>query len=176
MKRIIFFLVVFIFAGVAAAQMQGHGMGKMGKAGKAGCDNFERGAHFGRAHRPGNILRHSEALELTDGQIDKIKSIRLSHHEAMIDLRADLKKLELHLHNEMHSDSPDKNRALSINSDIAELKGRVSEMKMNHRFDIREILTVEQVKKLDKLKTKCPPMGRGKGGHGIRHQDGCCGR
>jgi Spy/CpxP family protein refolding chaperone len=175
MKRIIIFLIVVLFAGTAVAQMHGHGKGQMGKPGKAGFSNCDRGDRFGKAHRPGNILRHAEALELTDQQIDKIKSMQLSNQEAMIDLRADLKKLELRLRSEMHSDSPDKNSVMSINAEIAKLKGQISEMRLSHFFELREILTADQVKKFGELKFEDRPMSQGKGAHGMRQRDGSCG-
>ncbi|MFH1700961.1 MAG: hypothetical protein ABIE07_10270 [Candidatus Zixiibacteriota bacterium] len=172
MKRTLILLIVVLFAGTAAAQMHGHGKGQMGEA---GCNKFGQGERFEKGHHPGNILRHAEALELTDQQIDKIKSMQLSNQEAMIDLRADLKKLELRLRSEMHSDSPDKNSMLSLNSEITKLKGQISEMRLRHRFELHDILTEDQIKKLDELKLEHPPKGMGQGGHGMgmRHRDGC---
>lgn len=163
MKRIVILLIVVVFTGTAAAQMHGHGMGQMGKMGfnKSDCGNrFE-----GKKHHA-NILMFADELGLNNQQIDNIKSMRLSHQEAMIDLRADLKKLQLRLRDAMHSDTPDKNGALALNADISKLKARLSEMMLSHKFEVHELLTPDQIEKLKQLKSERKLIERGQRGQG----------
>lgn len=174
MRRIIIIsaLALLVSASIATA----------GFRGQRGPDG--RGQDGGRGMRQGNVLAQANELGLTDDQVEKIKDLSYTHRAAMIDFRSQLEKARLEMHHEMQSDNPSQEKVLALTRQMNDIKGQMAEASTRHRFDVRGLLTAEQ---LDKLKTLQGPgrggpgmgMTRGQGGQGaggMRKRDGSCGR
>jgi len=142
----------------------------------------------GRGHGPRgecNMLG-CKALDLTDDQIAKIKDLNFAHRNKMIDLRASLEKAQLKMRHEMRADSPNKTAVLAAAKQVNAIKGQMAEERINNRFDLRGVLTADQLKKWDDQRGNCcggfgrgmgPGSGMGQGfGHGDmqRKRDGSC--
>lgn len=113
-------------------------------------------------------LLNCKALELTDDQIAKIKDLNFASRSKMIDLRASLEKAQLKMQHEMRAESPSKAAVLAAAKEVNTIKGQIGEERINHRFDLRGVLTADQLKKWDDCRGNCG----GRGGMGMR---GCCG-
>ncbi len=167
MKKVTILTVILLLIAASAAFAQ-HGRGFRGK----GDCGQERG--FGHKDGQGMLLRHAEALALTDDQITRIKDLGFNHKEALIDLQAEMKKLKLNMHREMTADNPDKDKVLSYTREMNKVKGQIAEMKVEHKFAVAGILTDEQKTKIKEMKMKgSESKGHGRRGmHGMGDQQG----
>lgn len=131
-------------------------------------------------------LLNCKALELTDDQIAKIKDLNFAHRNKMIDLQAALEKAQLKMQHEMRAETPNKAAVLAAAKEVNTIKGQIAEERINHRFDLRGVLTADQLKKWDDCRGNCggrcgmgmhgdsgPGMGHGRGDM-QRMRDGCC--
>lgn len=169
-----------------APMMQWFGKG-MGRGGKMGCgmmmgrDDDDMGPGMGM----GCNLLDCKDLNLTKEQIQKIKDINFAHRNAMIDLKAALAKAQLRMGQEMKSDSPDKAKALAAAREVNAAKGQMAEARITHMFNLRAVLTAEQLEKVKACMGggmcgggpmgagKCGGMMGGKGCGGAKAGSGC---
>ena len=165
MKRILILIGILVFvAGMNTAILAQHGHGMMAPRpdGPGQCD---RGDKMGNC----SILGCQKELELTDDQMAKIKAIDFAHQTAMIDLRASLEKAQLKKRQAAHADNPTKTDVLVATKEVNDIKGRIAETRVNHRFDLKAVLTAEQLEKWKGCQKqcagKCGPAGHGWEGH-----------
>lgn len=166
MKRILILTAILVFvAGMNTAILAQHGHGMMAPKADDGPGQWARGGKMGHC----SILGCQKELELTDDQLAKIEDLKFAHQNAMIDLRAGLKKAELKMKQEAHADNPSKAAILTATKEITDIKGRIAEARVNHRFDLRAVLTAEQLEKWKDCQKQCVGDcgrgGRGFGGH-----------
>ncbi len=119
-------------------------------------------------------------LNLTKEQTAKIKDLMFTNRTAMIDLKASMEKACLGMCREIQSPSPDRAKTLAVAREINAIKGKMQEARINNRFDIRAVLTPEQLEKYMSCQGECSSgkgmgcvkgMGCGKGGDGCKkHQ------
>lgn len=93
-------------------------------------------------------LLDCKELNLTKEQVQKIKDINFAHKNAMIDLKASLEKAKLRMGQEMKADSPDKARSLATMKEVHAVKGQMAEARITHMFNLRGVLTAEQLEKV----------------------------
>ncbi|MCP4566349.1 MAG: periplasmic heavy metal sensor [FCB group bacterium] len=160
MKKIIVLAMIAVFIAAPAVMAQvGPMFGQRGGhpgMGQRGFDGGERGMF--------DLRNCRKELDLSDDQMEKMETIRFEHQNQMIDIRADLKKAQLAKRHEMHSDNPDKNKILLIVKEVSDIKAKMAEMLVNHRFDMRDLLTQEQIDKLKECRMECRKDG-GRFGH-----------
>lgn len=101
-------------------------------------------------------------LNLTKEQTAKIKELMFANRTAMIDLKASMEKACLNMQREMQAPSPDRAKALATARDINAIRGKMQEARINNRFNIRGVLTPEQLEKYMSCQGECPP-GQGMG-------------
>ncbi|MDD4052201.1 MAG: Spy/CpxP family protein refolding chaperone [candidate division Zixibacteria bacterium] len=153
--------------GMGRGMMRGHGDDDMGP-GMGMCCN----------------LLDCKGLDLTKEQIQKIKDIMFAHKNAMIDLKAALEKAQLRMGQVMKSDSPDKAKALAAAREVNAAKGQMAEARITHMFNMRGVLTAEQLEKVKACMggmcgggpmgaAKCGGMAGGKGCGGAKAGLGC---
>lgn len=112
--------------------------------------------------------RFSDKLNLTEQQEDQIAELRSDFQLKMIDLNADLQKLELGLKNKVHTDDPDRNVIHKTVDKISAKKCEIQKFRLDHRLEVRSLLTDEQHKTFDSM-----PMMMHSGKHrGERVQHG----
>jgi len=125
----------------------------------------------------GKLFRMAEKLKLTDQQVEQIQEIKLRHDREMIRLKADLKLARLDLKEIMMKAKIDEKAALSKQDNISKVKASIDKTRLQHKLDIRRILTEDQFKQLQKMRMKHGPRGR-RGPHapgGFRGGPGCDG-
>ena len=101
-----------------------------------------------REHRQGKDYRMDlkERLNLTDEQENKIESLRLSHEEAMIKLRADLELKELEIRKIRSGDNLSRDEMIRITKEISAIKNEMALARVNHQMDVYDILDANQRK------------------------------
>ena len=155
----------------------------MGRGMMKGCGDDEMGMGMGMGMCC-NLLDCKD-LNLTKEQIQKIKDINFAHRNAMIDLKAALAKAQLRMGQEMKSDSPDKAKALAAAREVNAARGQMAEARITHMFNLRAVLTAEQLEKVKACMGggmcgggpmgagKCGGMMGGKGCGGAKAGSGC---
>jgi len=119
-------------------------------------------------------------LNLTKEQMAKAEAINFAHQKAMIDLKASLEKAQLNMHHEMNATSPDRAKVLAAAKEVNAIEAKMDEARINHRFDLRALLTPEQLAKYGDC---CKAFGGGMGcmkdrdmGRGMMMGGGCKGQ
>ncbi|MFC1550399.1 Spy/CpxP family protein refolding chaperone [Candidatus Neomarinimicrobiota bacterium] len=100
---------------------------------------------------PGNCANKGEhraklmdELNLTNDQQKQIDNLRESMQLKAIDMKADVQKLEIKLESEMKADNSSKKSIMAIADKLNAKRGELQRMHISHRFDVRQLLTVEQ--------------------------------
>lgn len=99
----------------------------------------------------------AEKLDLTSSQIDKIENIFQSHSMQIDNMDKELYKKEKEFKDILDStiDSKDKDsEAKFLSKEILKLKSDRKALKLDMLFGIRDVLSVDQRKKLKKLRSK----------------------
>ncbi len=86
----------------------------------------------------------------------------------MIDLKAELRKLELGMKEEMMKDSPGKNSMMKHVDKMMDLKGRMKKARVEMMFEARKIMPEDKWKMFIRHHMK-------RGMHGKGDRMGCCG-
>ncbi len=130
----------------------------------SGCAEMERG-HGHHNFQRGMGERHGEGfgfalkeLNLSEDQQNKIDDLNIKHKKEMIDLRADLKKMELEKHEAMKD--ADFSKAKSLTGNIFDKKAEIAKKRISLHEDIYKILTPEQREAAKKLHANRPAAGR----------------
>ncbi|MEZ5358651.1 MAG: hypothetical protein R3F48_07430 [Candidatus Zixiibacteriota bacterium] len=158
MKKVTIITVILLLVASAAVFAQQRGGGFRGKgdclAGNAGPGMRGQGNGQG-----GMLLAFADELELTEAQIKSIQDLNFKHREAMIDIRANLKKVRLNEQKEMMTGNPDKDKILFFTREINKIEGQIAEMRVEHQFAVHSVLTDEQNTKLMELRKNRPGQG-----------------
>ena len=88
--------------------------------------------------------QHWANLDLDENTLQKIKEIRLKHREKMIDLKSNIEKKELEIERVLMEEGLDKEKLLSVNEDIANLRNEVVQEMLELKIDIYEIIPVDK--------------------------------
>jgi Spy/CpxP family protein refolding chaperone len=111
--------------------------------------------------------RIAEALDLTDVQRDKLQAIRDGFTRKQIQMRADLAIARLDLAKVMRADLPTQSDVDAKVNAITRLQGDMMKASLAARLDARKVLTADQRKKLDDLRSqRMRGDGRGRGSRG----------
>ena len=119
--------------------------------------------------------RVRQELQLSDEQSQKIESISRDHQMREIDLRAEVEKQSLLLHQQMEAESPDTAQALAQVDKLSQARAQLEKSQVELVLAIRHILTAEQAKKLRELGPRAAMPGPGFGppeGPGAPPHDG----
>lgn len=154
--------------------MMGGGFGGPMGGGHTGrmMPGMMEGRGWGKGFRGDGSLLSCKALELTDDQISKVKELNFAHRNKMIDFQAALEKAQLNMQHAMRAESPNKATVLAAAKEVNSVKGQIAEERINHQFDLRGVLTADQLKKWDDCR------GNRGGRHGMGMGAGfgqCCG-
>ena len=91
-------------------------------------------------------INMKEKLNLTDEQVSKIESLRLSHQETTIKLKADLELKELELRKIKSSENMSRSEIINITKEINSIKNEMSLERVNHQMDVYDNLDQNQKK------------------------------
>lgn len=104
--------------------------------------------------------RIKKELDLTDGQVGKIRELVRSRREEMIDLKAVLEKRALALSDEVEQEDFDIQRALSVAEDFQMARSQLEKARLRLILEIRQILTRDQFLKLRALRREARILER----------------
>jgi Spy/CpxP family protein refolding chaperone len=118
--------------------------------GMSGC--FQGG--HGKSHGGGvkHLIQMRQALELTDAQVDKLKSIRKDSAKKKINHEAEMKTLHLELEDLLSDKNVDRKKVDSIIDKLGKLHGEMKKLSIHARLDSKNVLTADQKKKMEELK------------------------
>lgn len=100
------------------------------------------------------LLKFKGEIGLTEDQVAKIEKIEESFQEARIRKDADVEVLELKLRTYLKEDKIDRGKMEKMIRDIAKMRTDAQVDHINHLLDIKNILTPDQLKKIEQLKTE----------------------
>jgi len=129
---------------------------------------FAQGGMMGKMR--GGMGPMMMGLELTDDQEAKLAEMRVKNQIEMVDLKAQIKKLNLKIKQELMKDNPSKKEILALVDKINSIKARMAEKRVEHLFAMKGILTPEQ---WHKVALRFPAFHRG--GMGRKCAGGCRG-
>lgn len=142
----------------------GH-MGGMRMRGGWGSGGMMMGQGGGLLHG-----RLAEELDLTDVQRDKLQAIGDGLARKQIQMRADLAIARLDLSKLMRADLPTQSDVDAKVNAITRLQGDMMKASLTARLDSRKVLTADQRKKLDDMKSqRMRGDGRGRGSRDDSH-------
>jgi len=117
----------------------------------------------------GGLLRLADELDLTDAQRDKLQTLGDDLARKQIRMRADLAIARLDLAKLMRADAPTQADVDAKVNAVTRLQGDMMKANFAARLDARKVLTAEQRKKLEDLRSERMRGGRGDGrGRGPR--------
>lgn len=96
----------------------------------------------------------AEKLKLTPEQKEEIRNLQLNFEKEKIRLKADLKVARLELKELLREDKPVKNEVYRKIEQMGDLRVKLQKNRVDKRLAIKEILTPEQLEKLQTLKHK----------------------
>jgi len=118
-----------------------------------------------KAKKEAHHQKMMDELGLTPDQASKIKTIREQNHSQAKSIHDQLQGKRKNLMEYMSSDNADPNKAKSMQQDIDQLQGQLSDLRMNTWFEMKKNLTPEQLTKMQTLRDQ-HQQNRGQGGPG----------
>ena len=94
----------------------------------------------------GQPMHRMEGLNLNDEQKAKIAELRVKNQIEMVELRAEVKKLQLMIKQELMKPEPSKKQILALVDKINAVKEKIATKRVEHLFKVKSILTPEQWK------------------------------
>ena len=122
--------------------------GDANPSGQRGRNRGTFGEHKGSRGSVGFILQMREALELTDEQVAKLRSIKMDAEKKRIQQEADLKTLHLDLEDLLHQDKVNRGKVDSSIDKMGKLHGEMKKLGVHARLDAKAVLTSDQLKKV----------------------------
>ncbi len=95
-----------------------------------------------------------EQVKLSSSQIDQIENMFQSHSLQINDIDKKLSQKEGELKDMLNDPSAKNSEVKLLSKDVLKLKSERKELKLDMLFGIRDVLTVDQRKKLKQLKSK----------------------
>lgn len=128
------------------------------KAGQMRHPRMMRHAGFGILMAEKNLfpafilLKHKEEIGLTQDQVTKIEKMQELHKETFIRKQADIKVKELKFNSYLKEDQINRGKMETMIREIAKMKTDVQIAHINYLLDLKNLLTPEQVQKLEDFK------------------------
>jgi len=98
------------------------------------------------------LLRVKDEIGLTEEQVNKIEKMEVLYQESNIRKQADIKVKELKFHSYLKGDQIDRSKMEKMVRAIAKMRTNSIIDHINFLLDLRNILTPEQLKKIEDLK------------------------
>jgi Spy/CpxP family protein refolding chaperone len=98
------------------------------------------------------LLEHKEDIGLNQDQVAKIEKMQELHKETFIRKQADIKVKELKFKTFMKQDQVNRGKMETMIREIAKMKTDVQIAHINYLLDLKNLLTPEQIQKLEDFK------------------------
>lgn len=105
--------------------------------------------------------------DMTPEQMEKMDALRTALVKEMLPLRTDLRVKNIELDALWRADEPDAKKIIAKVKEIGDVREKMEITRINHRFEMRRLMTPEQRKAMKKMGMGRGMMGRGMG-HGMR--------
>ncbi len=157
-KKNFFFVVLLIILGLTIQAQES----------KKSWPNMIHSLRFGLYMAENNlfearfIMRLKNEIGLTSEQEGKLGNMMLTHDEAAIRRASDIKVLELKFASLLKNNRIDRREMEKMARAIGKLKTDLQVDHLNYLLDVRDILTTEQIQKIEKLKKEIPQHIRDK--------------
>jgi len=144
-KRLMILLValVLVISNLQAAP----GSPQMSRHMKYGIHMAEKNLFSGRM-----LLKMKDEIGLTEDQVAAIEKMRTAQKENRIQREADLKVLQLEFDSYLKEEKINRAKLEKMVREIAQLRTDMQIETINHLLDLRELLTAEQLSKIDEFK------------------------
>ena len=159
-KKIIFLLIMVLLLGTVSQAQDG----------KRLRPNLLNNLRFGLYMAENNlfearfILRLKTEIGLTSEQEMKIENLMLAYEENAIRRGSDIKVLELKFASLLKGNRIDRREMEKQAREIGKMKTDLQVGHLNYLLDVRDVLTAEQIQKLEKMKEKFRTLHREKMG------------
>ncbi|MCX6581698.1 MAG: hypothetical protein NT166_16125 [Candidatus Aminicenantes bacterium] len=98
------------------------------------------------------LLKHKDDIGLTAEQVGKIEKMQVQQQESFIKRQADISVKELKLGAYLKEDKIDRGKMESMILEIGKMRTDLQVQHINHLLDLKDLLTAEQLKKLESFK------------------------
>lgn len=98
------------------------------------------------------LLKFKDEIGLTSEQVDKIEKITNGFQETAIKKQADIKVKGLKVRSYLKEEQVDRKKMESMIREIAKMKTDMQIDRMNYLLDLKDLLTPEQIGKIESLK------------------------
>ncbi|MDQ1351347.1 MAG: hypothetical protein QG657_1649 [Acidobacteriota bacterium] len=98
------------------------------------------------------LLKHKDEIGLTAEQVSKIEKMQAEQQEIFIKKQAESNVKELKLSTYLKEDKIDRGKLESMIQEIGKMRTDLQVQHINQLLDLRDLLTAEQLKKIDALK------------------------
>ncbi len=98
------------------------------------------------------LLRHKDDIGLTAEQVSKIEKMQEQQQESFIKKQAEINVKELKLSTFLKEEKIDRGKLESMILEIGKMRTDLQVQHINHLLDLRDLLTAEQLKKLENFK------------------------
>lgn len=151
-----------------------------GQGGGCAMKGGQGGKHFSGLLSVWKNSQLTEELGLSDDQVNKLKKTDFAAREKYQTLRADMNSLRLKMEQAFSNDQVDEAAVRKLSQQIAAVKGKMIEQRTETRLIIRNLLTPEQLDKINSqrgqgfgkgMKKNCMMNGQG-GGKGMNKGQG----
>lgn len=112
----------------------------------------KRGKHHGEGLKQLEIWK--DELNLTDAQYDQLKDMMVENEKEAIELRSQMEVLRLELEEIMTEDKPNKTEALKKVDELGTVRTKLQKLRVGLRIDMKNVLTDEQIDKLQELRAE----------------------
>ncbi|MEN8158118.1 MAG: Spy/CpxP family protein refolding chaperone [Bacteroidota bacterium] len=156
-------LAMMMFTGMDAQPRQGRG----GGPGGPGTGYVQADSDF----VPGARAGQQAFLDLTEAQQEEWEALRLKHYKVMKPLRNQMAELKARERTLISEEAVDTKALHKVIDDQTNLMNKIQKLRLEQRLAVREILTDEQLMKLDQRRNN-RRMGQGRMGHGQGNRSG----
>lgn len=98
------------------------------------------------------LLKHKDDIGLTAEQVGKIEKMQVQQQETFIKKQAEINVKELKLSTFLKEDKIDRGKLEGMIQEIGKMRTDLQVQHINHLLDLRDLLTADQLKKLENFK------------------------
>jgi Spy/CpxP family protein refolding chaperone len=128
--------------------------------------NAQPNRHGGRGMAYGDGEGRFAKLDLTEAQTEEITKLRTEHYSTMKPLRAKLVEIKAKERSLLAEESVDLKAVDEVIDQQTDLMNQMRKLQTKHQVAVKDVLTDEQVMKLEQMQRHSARMGQGPKGRG----------
>ena len=134
--------------------------------------NAQPNRHGARGMTYGAGQGRSAYLDLTEAQSEEITKLHTDHYTTMKPLRANMVEIKAKEHTLLSQESVDLKAVDEVIDQQTELMNKMRKLQTKHQVAVKNVLSDEQMMKLDLRKRHSARMSQGRYGRGDGHRTG----